>query len=293
MLLRLPFALLITLLILSSLCGNAQSDRILFVGCKNKVCDIYVIKSDGSGEQQLTDEGTIGPYLSVHKDKIVYYKCNKGSCSIYLMNLDGSEDMKLADGYSAQLSYNGKRVVYMDGNGICVINTDGTKFNRIISDDADGNWYCKHPTWSPDGERIAFTKNFKDKVGADGRPVALITILDVNSTKVIREFDPNCNCRPAVWSPDSSMLGCSALWIEDEKFKAGIRLISLNDLSYQTIIEGGHPEMFGFSPDGINIVFSMYADESEELHIMSADGSEVKRITFNKRRDFSPQWVER
>jgi TolB protein len=44
------------------------------------------------------------------------------------------------------------------------------------------------------------------------------------------------------------------------------------------------------SPDGTKIAFTGYGVDSEEIYVISADGSNRTRLTFNFVDDFSPSW---
>lgn len=112
------------------------SNKIIFHGEVNS--GIYVINSDGSGEQRLTD----GHYPSYSHDdtKIVYIG---GDWTVWIMNADGSNPVQVstASSVNACFSPDGSKVVFEgSGGGIYIINTDGTGQQMISSNGEKPHW---------------------------------------------------------------------------------------------------------------------------------------------------------
>ena len=127
--------------------------------------NIYVIKSDGSGERRLTIDSSeeADPAWSPDGKDIVFSSDrdspdDEGSLDLYLMRSDGSEVRRIteteADEHSPDWSPDGERIVYgrsgADLWDVWVMNADGTEQQRLTAATAG------QPTWSPDGAQIAF-----------------------------------------------------------------------------------------------------------------------------------------
>jgi len=154
--------------------------------------------------------------------------------------------------------------------GIQVINADGTS-GRVLTTAAD--W---HPTWSPDGARLAFSRLSNNQstsaiygINADGSGLRQLTSGAV--------FDAH----PA-WSPDGSRLA----FYRD----GGISVMNASDGSGVTrLTDSGYNPTW--SPDGTRIAFaSSRSGITSAIYVMSADGSDVRQLTNDPGGDYTPWW---
>jgi Tol biopolymer transport system component len=128
--------------------------------------EIFVVRADGSGRQNLTHTAAAESMPVVSRDgrRIAYVR----SAQIWVMNADGSDQRRLTTGnhdeFGPQWSPNGRQLVYMvwnysgcyptAGSGCAVpdvwrIDADGTNQRKILD-------RALHPRWSPTGTELLY-----------------------------------------------------------------------------------------------------------------------------------------
>jgi hypothetical protein len=194
--------------------------------------DIYVVNTDGSGEQQLTSGFPAwSPSWSPDGTRIAYKKSsasNSASGEFWTMNADGTDKKQITnDGLGKfQLSWgmspSGSKIAYAgfrapEGWGMFTINPDGSGLTRLTGVPSALAFRLTGPIdWSPDGTKIVFSSE-SAVITACGISVApediyVYTVLTNTTVKVSNtsawegphEFSP-------AWSPDGSKIAFSAV----------------------------------------------------------------------------------
>ncbi|MBN1992916.1 MAG: PD40 domain-containing protein [Anaerolineae bacterium] len=174
---------------------------------------------------------------------------------------------------------------------IYVMDADGSNVTPLSPEGVDGT----APTWSPDGQRIAFVSQ------RDGNRE--IYVMEANCASLPKGCGPsavNVTRHPAddwtpAWSPDGAQLAFSSLregsW---EIFIMDTACLDVpetcRDNLTQITTDGNLNISPVWSPDGSRLAFNSKASGNWDIYTMTPTGSDIRQITTAPGNDLSPAW---
>ena len=224
--------------------------------------------------------------------QLLYVSTRDGDYAIYRMSARGGDERRVTDAKGDPASPRGlffqiEPAPSPDGGTIAfaskragsfdiyVMRADGSAPRRLTSTQADDG----HPSWSPDGDRLAFGRGEVDfyVIGADGGDARRITA------------DPAPDSQPA-WSPDGRWIafvrrtpgsGVRELWLVRPDGTGARRLTSLSAASYSP----------AWAPNARRIAFSSDREGGQaDIYTIGVDGRELRRVTETPDDSFEPAW---
>lgn len=247
---------------------------------------IYLMNSDGTGQSSFLAGVAPGGWAP-HGQRTAYVTSPGGSdTAISVANSDGSQPTALTTpGTDREPAWSSAGKIAFardpDGSGtspeIYTMDADGTNVTRLTFTTAQNS----HPTWSPDGSKIAFWSNREDSIrqiwvmNADGSNPTRLTFSGANDS------DPD-------WSPDGAKIafasdrdGNNEIYKMDSDGNNPVRLTNNTASDLSPV----------WSPNGARIAFASDRDGNNEIYAMNADGTSQTNLTNTPTvSELIPRW---
>jgi Tol biopolymer transport system component len=198
--------------------------RLAYSETINGVDNIVIATLDGRDPKVIGDPTfeAISPVWSPNGKQVAFAGGRYPTTALYLMNADGSGPALRLTKFSgasgsftwARWSPDGRQLVYDAsgaslGHGIWLVNADGSNEHPAATGFSAGSALCdcgindgeSSPTWSPDGQRIAFFRI--DSATAAGPQ---LFVMSADETGVIPLTNLAIDDSPMQWSPDGKFI---------------------------------------------------------------------------------------
>jgi eukaryotic-like serine/threonine-protein kinase len=287
--------------------------QIAFASDRNGLPQIFVINSDGTNVQQVTNmiDGACQPDWSPDGLHIVYIspcsarqKDHPGA-NLYVINVDGGGRVELppmeGGAFDPAWSPDGKRIAFaslQDGlSQIYALTLDGYAVTPLTAKSSNSllpDW-ARQPAWSPDGKQIVYTGHSRL---TNSLQIWIMSDLGQGQTSLINRGSEYWDFLPS-WSPDAKTIlfnetiGDQALgWLMvfDYEHRDTPQAVQLRSGSY-----ANHGS---YSPDGLCVVYeSIDITEQSSIYyhiytLKNKSGNAPINLPNAKSRsmDFDPAW---
>lgn len=277
---------------------------------------LYVANPDGSGTRRVfagaRERGEIDATFSPTDPDVMFFSRlapRPFSEDLYTGNLATGEVSRLRRASSIDIaptvSPDGKKLAYFavprpekfDPNvppppeRIHVMNVDGSGDHAITPRGKS----AVDPDWSPDGTQIVYMQ--ARLVDDEFQERLAVVNVDGTGRRTLTQYG-GVNERNPKWMPDGKA-------VVFERFRQGGKLsdiatIDVSDRTEHTVLATKYWETNPVaSPDGTRIVFTSNRDRPGsvkrhgrgfEVYTMAVDGSDIVRLTNNRRPDLLPDW---
>lgn len=208
---------------------------------------------------------------------------NSADWQMLIMNADGTGQRKVSESLvrctPPVLSNNKALIAFTTYEnlyyGLYIVGKDG-KNQQLLTTAIQ---YCGSPAFSPDDSKIVFVKN--DSPSGGNYDIYSIDIDGGNETRLTNQND---NYSPSFYSMGPTIIYTSANAAFSGIYKmngdgSGKRLLSLSGMPAGNAVA---------SPGGNKIAFTATVNNSSQLFIMNADGSQIKQLTFTVSSRYFP-----
>lgn len=122
-----------------------------------------------SGRQHTLADRVAGFAVSPDGGRIAYFATSGVTTELRVMNADGSDAGRLATvasgGDGIAWAADGRRLAFTDGDGLELINSDGSGRRLVVAADPEGSGSPHAPAWAPSGA-IAYVLTLSDGSGS-------------------------------------------------------------------------------------------------------------------------------
>lgn len=187
---------------------------------------------------------------------------------------------------AAQISGDGL-IAFSADEQIYIMNADGSAVTRFT--DNSPNVLYRYPALSPDGTRLAFTRD-------EGTDHALY-VVGIDGNNLRRLSTSSVGVAEPVWSPDGSKIAYLRGYDTTYGGLANlsgcgpeIYVIDVFSARETNLTQGAGGVDPTWSPDGTRIAFSSARNGNYEIYMMPVDGSELKQLTTTEWAEAEPAW---
>jgi TolB protein len=149
----------------------------------------------------------------------------------------------------------------------------------------------EHPTWSPDGTRIAFQHTelrFEATGAVAPRDIYVMNADGTGERRLTQGAEKGISCEHPSWAPDSSRLVCACA--TEREYDLYVLDTTTGALTQLTDYDGDEITPT-WSPDGARIAFAsdMITDMRYNIYTINSNGTDLARLTTGT-WDIDPTW---
>ena len=164
-----------------------------------------------------------------------------------------------------------------------MMDIDGTNVRRLT----DNKLYEEVPSWSPDGKRLAFTREVPLPGDTSGAAHYDIFVVNTDGTGEVRLTTLEDFASGAAWSPDGKRI---AFYGRREK-KMDIFTMDNDGKNIQNVTNDSTEDYSpSWSPDGQWIAYTSGSSKNYDVWAIRSDGTNRVRLTDHPKRDETPSW---
>jgi TolB protein len=218
---------------------------------------------------------TAGPEIEPLSDYIAFTANHTGQDQVYVVPSSGGPSIQLTTtvGGAPDISPDGTRIVYQEGQQLAMMNADGSGRTLLPGSGC-------YPDWSPDGTEIVFAEfcvlghiNISNADGSNRRPITA-------TGTGYEDLHPR-------WSPDASRI----VFESNRTGNRDIWIMNADGSNLQQITDDpGADGWPAFSPDGSKISWERSDNGQTDLWTMNPDGSWKSQVTNDAAHDGRPDW---
>ncbi|MBZ5721149.1 MAG: hypothetical protein LAO03_12275 [Acidobacteriia bacterium] len=253
---------------------------IAFLSNRSGQSQVFVIRTDGTHERQLTaSPEEKNPPHWMDRKTIAFSLTESDDSRLFAIDL-GAKNLReigRVPGRNPIPSPDGKRVIYMVGPWTAtrfVLSGLHNEDPRQLTDGSSTTWT---PAWSPDEKRIAFTRRDENwlkvwVMSADGS----------SPTPVSHVPHEEGQAQFPAWSAEGKRLAVQVNGGAKDKPTAHIWTIDLASDAAQKLSAHDQPyldETPSWFPDGTRIAFQSNRTGRMEIWVMNADGNHPRKVT--------------